>query len=101
MSITDLRAVRSRGSAEENEKMAKTFEDAAKRARRGDFKSVAWFASGRDDFGAHFGWHKFGTIIPLIGAGFAMLQEMTSSPAVPLTEIDEPDLFDGEDPTRA
>lgn len=95
MSITDLRSIRSRGDQEENEKMAKTFEDAARRARRGDFKSIAWFASGREDYGALFGWHKFGSIIPLIGAGYTMLQEMATSPAAALVELEEedPDLF--------
>lgn len=91
MTVTSLQAIRQRGDQEENERLAKHFFDAARRALKGEFKSVAWFAQGRDDFAAHFGWHKFGTIMPLIGAGYTMLQEMATSPQVPLVELEDDD----------
>lgn len=89
----DLKAVREGTRQAENEKMADMLMNAARRAKRGDFRSVAWFAWGADEYGAHFGWQKFGTIMPLVGAGFTMLQEMATSPNVALSSVDdEPEL---------
>ena len=82
-----LKAHKQRGDQEENEKLAVMFDNAAKRARAGMFKSVAWVGVSRNEGAAVFGWHKFGVMVPLIGAVSLLHQEMCSSP---LYEIDDP-----------
>lgn len=90
--LVDFKATRDNSEQIRNDKMARVLMDAARRAKRGDFKSVAWFAWACDET-AQFGWQKFGTIIPLAGAGFAMLQEMAASPCLNLSDLDdEPEL---------
>lgn len=88
--IVNLKAHGLKDQSDENEALAKTFDDAARRARRGEFKSVSWVAWGRDE-SAHFGWHKFGSIIPLIGCIHTMIRDMGDSPHMALRPLDDPD----------
>jgi hypothetical protein len=88
--LVDLKARGHQDREYENEALAKTFDDAARRARRGEFKSVCWVAWGRDE-SAHFGWHKFGSIIPLIGSLHTMMRDMGDSPHMALRPLDDPD----------
>jgi uncharacterized protein YecE (DUF72 family) len=86
----NLQVQRSKGRQEENEKLAQFFEEAVVRARAGEFKSACWIAWGRDGT-AQFGWQKFGSIIPLIGAVTTVLRDMGDSPHLQLDPLHDPD----------
>lgn len=88
--VVDLKARGLKDHAYENEQLAQHLEDAAKRARRGDFKSVCWIAWSREE-SAEFGWLKFGSILPLLGCLATTAQEMANSPNLKLSPLPEDD----------
>lgn len=88
MSVVKLVDKKSDEETYENDKIAAMFLDAAQRARRGDFQSVCWIAVGRDDTSAMFGWQKFGSITPLIGAVTTTLHSMCDSPHTQLQPLE-------------
>lgn len=88
MSVVKLVDKKSDEELRENGRIAEMFEDAAARARRGDFQSVCWVGVGRDDGSAMFGWQKFGSITPLIGALSTTLHAMCESPHTQLQPLE-------------
>jgi hypothetical protein len=85
--LVDLKAHGLKDQAYENEQLAQHFEMAAERARAGDFKSVCWIAWGRDE-SAHFGWLKYGSMVPLIGCVATVLRDMGDAPHTCLHPLD-------------